>query len=303
MSMGIAAYEPLYQTGQTLAESEFRPLAVAQNSEAWREFRILIDFYRRGHHRLDNFSGILSPKFRLKTGVSGRDFVNFVSSNPDADVCIINPYPGARYLSYNVWMHGEAFHPGIVARGQALLNLAGIDWDLRDAPRNGERTLCYSNFWIGSAAFWESYVGGVLDPIARFLEQNPDDPVARDVMDPTTHYTSAPFLPFIVERLFSTFLALHGRTKIAVHTGPYERVMELCDTEFERDIVREMRPVVDACDNAEGFSPEVKNLQALHTRLFQKYVAEYYARHPHPHTGRMLPSVAEQFTRQLAPGF
>jgi hypothetical protein len=301
--MEIAAYEPLYRAGQTLVEQEFRPLTVADNSEAWREFRILIDFYRRGDHKTDGFSGIISPKFRQKTGIAGGDFVRFVLDNCGADVCIVNPYPGTKYLSYNVWMHGEAFHPGLTARAQALIDRSGLDWDLSAAPRNDEQTLCYSNFWVAKQEFWDAYVGGTLDPIARFLENNPDDSVARDVVDPTEHYANAPFLPFIVERLFSTFLALNPQIDVAHHTSPYTRIMDLCDTEFEREIVREMMPVIDDCDAACYFPEEVIRMQKLHTSLFKKFVVEHYARHPHPHTGAPMPSVRDQFTKEVGPDF
>lgn len=281
-------FEPLYREGQVLSEASFRPLVVTDNAEAWREFRIIIDFYRRGGHRGDDFTGILSPKFRTKAMIAGADFIEFVRANPKADVCLINPYPAAAYFSFNVWMHGEAFHSGLTERAQALLDASGVRLDISATPRNSASTLCYSNFWAGTPTFWESYVGGVLDPIARFLESQPEHPAAAAVLAPTTHYTAAPFLPFIIERLFSTYLACNPEIQVAAHGRPYTRVMDYCQTEFEKDMVREMRPLVEGADGAGVFGPDLISMQRLLCGLYQKFVVEFFARNPHPHTGKLM---------------
>ncbi|MBB4517825.1 hypothetical protein [Paraburkholderia fungorum] len=287
----IAVYEPLYREGQKLSEPAFLPLTITDNAQsAWREFRILVDFYRRGDHLRGTFSGIFSPKFRLKSLMDGYTFIAFVRDNDDADVCILNPYPSTAYLSFNVWAHGEAFHPGIGSRAQALLDASGVSWRIADIPRHNANNLCYSNFWVATPKFWEAYVGGILEPIARFLEANPHHSAARDVLEPTTHYTAAPFLPFIVERLFTTFLSLNPLFQVASHRAPYEKIMEYCLTDFEREIVREMAPLVDAADRSGNFSPELLRVQRLLSGLYQKYVIEHFAHNRHPHTGSRMPN-------------
>ncbi len=287
----ITIYEPLYREGQQLSEPAFRPLTIANNSlPAWREFRILVDFYRRGDHRQSPFSGIFSPKFRLKSLMAGSQFIEFVRCNRNATVCILNPYPSTAYFSFNVWMHGEAFHPGLCDRAQALLDASGIGWKIVDVPRHNASNLCYSNFWVGTPEFWDAYVGGVLEPIARFLEENPDDNAAIDVLESTTHYTAAPFLPFIIERLFTTFLSLNPQIQVASHQAPYEHILDYCQTDFERRIVCEMMPMVDAADLSGNFSPELVSIQKLLSGLYQSYVAEHFAHNPHPHTGKVMES-------------
>ncbi|PTB20713.1 hypothetical protein C9I57_12910 [Trinickia symbiotica] len=271
-----------------MADNAFHPLVVGENFEAWREFRIIIDFYRKGLYQRDRFTGIFSPKFQLKSLISGDEFIDFVRRNDDADVCLFNPYPSTNFLSFNVWMHGEAFHPGLTSKAQALLDICGIGWDIASVPRHTASTLCYSNFWVGTPGFWDMYVGMILDPIARFLEENPEHPVAIDVLQATTHYTSAPFLPFIVERLFTTFLSINPQIKVVAHEAPYVNIMMYCQTEFERDIVREMAPWVRAADASGSFSDELICMQKLLCSLYQRYVIEYFAHHPHPHTGAVM---------------
>jgi hypothetical protein len=166
----IAIYEPIYFPGQSLADPAFRPLTVENSLHAeWREFYILVDMYRRGLHRQQSFTGLMSPKFRLKAKITGAEFIDFVRANADADVCFINPFPHLGYISYNVWMQGEVSHPGLGARAQELLDASGVDLRIAEVPRHGPATLCYCNFWVGTQQFWEDYVGGVLTPLAELL--------------------------------------------------------------------------------------------------------------------------------------
>jgi hypothetical protein len=83
----IAIYEPLDMPGQSLNDPAFRPLMIENNDWAeWREFHILVDMYRRGLHRQQSFTGLMSPKFRLKTKITGIQFIEFVGADTDADV-------------------------------------------------------------------------------------------------------------------------------------------------------------------------------------------------------------------------
>ena len=278
----IAIYEPLYLPGQQLAEDAFRPLRLENNDFAdWREFRILVDMYRRGLHREQQFTGLLSPKFGLKTGLSGRDFLAFVEANADADVCFVNPFPQLAYISHNVWMQGEHAHPGLTVRSQALLDAVGIDIVLDDVPRHGPDVLCYSNYWVGKERFWDEYVGGLLLPIAQFLETHPDHPASRAIMEPTIHLEAAPFLPFMIERLFSTYLSLN-RASVSFRAFPADPIA-LCLTDLERDLVSRQRDAVDAADRAELFPAAMKNEMLKLSALRQSYDHDYFDIHAHPH--------------------
>jgi hypothetical protein len=280
----IAIYEPIYLPDQKLAEPAFRPLRTEGNEHAdWREFYLLVDMYRRGLHRQQSFTGLMSPKFRLKTGVSGTQFIEFVNANSDADVCFINPFPHIAYLSFNVWMQGECAHPGLTPRAQALLDAAGIKLTIADMPRHDLSLLCYCNFWVGSERFWDTYVGGVLLPIAEFLEKHPDDPISRDVLSPTLHSQPAPFLPFIVERLFSSFLSRPAHV-LAARAYPLD-LFKSCFNKFEKDMVVSVKDTIDAADRVGLFPDTLKNNMASRCRLWERYNRAYYWHQPHPYSG------------------
>lgn len=283
----IAIYEPLYRPGQTLSEAAFTPLRLSDNDFAdWREFRILIDMYRSGLHRKQRFTGLFSPKFGLKTKISGALFIDFVTANGDADVCFVNPFPHLAYISYNVWMEGEASHPGLTARAQALLDAAGVDIRLAELPRHGPDVLCYCNFWVGTEKFWDDYVGGVLLPIADYLEREPRSETARRVLDTTLHIPPSPFLPFIVERLFSSYLS---------HQSPRPRArayqldaLGSCLNEFEVRLIERLGAKIDDADRGGIFHEDLKAEMFNVCLTWRNYTIKRYRDQPHPHAGDIL---------------
>ena len=62
------------------------------------------------------------------------------------------------------------------------------------------------------------------------------------------HYASATYFPFVFERLFSTFLLINKDIKSLPY--PYKRVeiLNRCDAEIERLIIREWGDRIDAWD-------------------------------------------------------
>lgn len=261
----IAIYEPLYKPGQSLNEPAFHPLATENGTHAeWREFYILVDMYRRGLHRQQLFTRLMSPKFRLKTGITGFQFLDFVSTNSDADVCFVNAFAQLAYISFNVWMQGEAAHPGLTLRAQELLDASGIDLKIADVPRHGPAVLCYCNFWVGTEQFWDEYVGGILKPIAEFVERNPDHPTTQSVLEPTQHTDPTPFLPFIVERLFSSFLS--DPSRVITSKGYPLDPPQSCFNDFEKNIVANRKEEIDAAESPGPLSRSDQTRHGLHLR-------------------------------------
>ena len=191
--------------------------------------------------------GLVSPKFFDKVGISGRDFLNWIEANPGHDVYFINPFPQLAYCNFNVWTQGERWHPGLANIANTLFATANYPIKVEKLPRNTNGTALYSNYWVGTRAFWSSFMSFVrgLDVAVTNL----DDDERKAIFSLAPHYASATYFPFVFERLFSTFLLINEGIKSLPY--PYERVeiLSRCDAEIERLIIREWGDRIDAWDN------------------------------------------------------
>lgn len=296
-SPSIAAFEPIYTPGQQLVEPLFAPLAVSNERADWREFSILVDLFRQGVFRRHDLTGLFSPRFGFKTRLTGKDVFDFVAGHPGADVYLFNAGADFPYYCYNIWMQGETSHPGIIERARALLDACAVNLPISPTQgRNGPDTLCFSNFWLGGQRVWDDYVGGVLHPIATFVEAHPGHPAVQRVMEGTFHTSPTPFLPFIVERLFSTWL-VHARPAVrAIRLDPLVQA----HSDYERDIVIAMRDRIDRADREDRFPPELIATLGLLIRLRRRFAMAYYAIHPHFNRGAPHPpELIEAALREL----
>lgn len=284
----IAVFEPIYKQDQKLSESKFQAYAHTSNEQYkdWREFRLHVELYRKEIYSQYQLTGIFSPKFRLKTRLSGEEFVEFCEAHESADVIFVNPFPQMPYHSYNIWMQAEANHPGITHCAQNLLNAAGIDLDLSKQPRHNNKTLAYSSFWVGSQRFWKDYVGGVLDPLARFIDDSPDHPAVINALLETYHTDPTPYLPFITERLFTAYISVHPELNISsISLDP----IEFCMSEGERDYVKKVREEIDTADSQSFFPQQIIDQMNQHCIDSVQTAKVHFQNNPHPHTGRTIP--------------
>ncbi len=285
----IGIYEPIYRPGQTLAQPEFRALRGDNERPHLRELQFYEKLYEDRVHLQHDLTGLFSPRFGEKTGLSAHDVIAFVEENSDGEVFTFNAVPRAPYYAYNIWMQGELAHPGIMSVGQNLLDACRIDVRLADVGRHGPDVWCFSNFWLGSRRFWEDYVGGLVQPLLTFVQQNPEHPSVLAAMEITYHDKPTPFLPFIVERLFNTFLSAHEawRGKVrAYRLDPMTRLGSVID--FDLDVVSAMRDRVDRADREGVFPDDLIATMSLLSRLRMRQAMAHYAVHSHPNWGRPL---------------
>lgn len=286
-------YECIYEKDQKVSDSQVSALVINNEHPERRELQAYVQAYRQGLHRLHHLTAVFSPKFALKAGMDVATFKRFCEQNKDVDVCHINPFPHLRYWTYNVWESGECFHPGLTTRSQALLDAVGIPLQLSETPRHGARYLAYCNFWAGTELFWDNYVGGVLVPISDFLDAEPEHPAVRAIMTNTQHTQASPYLPFMIERLYSTWISIHLELRVADFPISEEEVVsKYASTDFNRLLIRQMREMVDQCDTAGAFPPQVRQRMADMSALYRQHLFDYYEHRPHPHTGQPIVRIA-----------
>lgn len=292
MNLKIEIYESIYKKGQRTSCPELIAFKSENEYPDWREFQIYLEMYRQKTWLENDFTGLFSPKFELKTHITVSDFIGFVENNADVDICYINPFPQIAYWSYNIWMQGEYSHPGLLEIAQMLLDVVKIEWKLCDVPRHDKKILSYSNFWVGSKRFWERYVGEILYPIGKFLFENPDHPVSKQVLAPTQHTEPTPYLPFIVERLFSTFLSMNPDFSRAAYPIAYDSLIQkYCINDFERLIVERMAAEIEYADDVKQFNTGLIQKMDMLTALWQQHFFDFYELRQYPYTGKTISQI------------
>ncbi len=243
-------YQIFYKKGQIdQLDPAFIPLDCTRNPapslfEVYWQYR----FYASGLYREADYTGLMSWRFQSKTRVPGKKFVDFIAKNPGFDVYFINPYPQLAYQFFDVWGHGEHCHPGIADLAERLLAEARYSASLTDIGRNNHNTLLYCNYWVGNAIFWEAYIAFIKPLLELSIAIQPDgrkNPYFRMTIHDGG---SAPFFPFIFERLFSTFLlAIDGITALP-YVYSREEILDRAENHDERIILQRCIPAIDDLD-------------------------------------------------------
>lgn len=231
-------------------------------------------FFRCGRHLESEYTGLFSPKFQKKTGLSASEFSRFIDKNPGVDVYFINPYPHLAYLYFNAWDHGEQCHPGLTDLANQVFAAAGLAVDVRTFPRQTGDTLLYCNFWAGNARFWALFMDFV-GTIAAAVDRLP--PATREqIYQDADHSAPATYYAFIFERLFSTFVMRHPDIRILAFPQGPEAIDKACETPMDRLLVGEWRGAIDAWDSAGGDEGEQRRLFARLGRIRQLYTMAYH---------------------------
>jgi hypothetical protein len=286
--MHTKIFEVVFSHSASPCLDEAEPFFINNLNPGWRELQAYAEIYRHQEYKSADFVGVFSPKFTLKSKISVKDFRKFVQNYPKSDVIFINPFPQIAYRSLNTWMQGELAHPGLVNLAKDLLVKVGLNNLNLMEKRQGPDILCYCNFWVGTPKFWDDYVGGVLMPIVEFIEGSFGFDLASKVTSDTNHTEQAPFLPFIIERLFSTFL--QSRPDIVATSWKHcvgDIVDKYCLNEFERILVRGIATEIDLLDakGRESFSLDIRRRMLMNSMLSQQHHNDFYSFVPHPHSG------------------
>lgn len=187
----------------------------------WREYHVFRSAYRAGLCAAGDVTGFVSWKFRSKTRLSGARFIDLIRRHPGSDVYFVNPDRIERGRWRSVWEQGEFHHPGILGLAQRIFSTVGVAIDLARFEQPPEH-VAYCNYWAGGGKFWDAYMA-FCEPVHECIEHGLSA-ADRDLIHRRADRTiDACFIPFIMERLFSTLLTLrpdlHGRGWNATQLG------------------------------------------------------------------------------------
>lgn len=206
--VSIAIYQIYYQEKQKIyLDPAFIPYDNTKNPQPkWCEMYLMNNFYTSQEHLKSDYSGLVSWKFGQKTALSGQKFLEYIQDNPGYDVYFINPFPHESYFFKNVWLQGDECHPGVLDFVQTLFNKSGYHIDLRKLHNNNHNTL-FCNYWVGNQTFWQGFMD-FITPIYNYMQYSLTTEEKEFINRPADRVISANYIPFILERMFSTYLAL-----------------------------------------------------------------------------------------------
>ncbi len=206
--MAVRIHQIFYEDSQrTVLDPAFIPYDNRANPcPEWREYHVFRTAWLGGVCRDGDITGFLSWKFVAKTGLRGATFVRFIERNPGYDAYFAHPFRVEPQAFTNIWQQAEIHHPGILGLAQRILNAVGMDVDLASLDQPREQVL-FCNYWAGSRRFWDAYMK-FCEPVYRHILDGLDDADRRLTWSRADREIDAPYVPFIMERLFSTFLAI-----------------------------------------------------------------------------------------------
>ncbi|RLS29759.1 MAG: hypothetical protein DWH79_11650 [Planctomycetota bacterium] len=190
----------------------------ANPAPEWREYHVFSRAYRGGLCPAGDVTGFVSWKFGIKTGVAGEEFLGFIADRPGCDVYFLNPPRLERRRYRNIWYQGERHHPGILGLTQRILAEVGVKIDL-EALCQPQSQILFCNYWAGTRSFWDTYMA-FCEPIRECIEHRLSAADQALIHSRADRVIDATYVPFIMERLFSTLLSLRSDLRVAAWVDP-----------------------------------------------------------------------------------
>lgn len=144
----------------------------------------------------DEWIGFFSPKFKSKTDLSAADITKMFDEKCDNfDVCLFTSHFDQAAISLNIWLQGDALHPGLMPISQKLAKLSGYEIDLKTKINSLNETV-FSHYLIANGKFWREWYR-VVSIYFRMMKLDPE--LFKMV---TPHQGKLiPIHPFVIERV------------------------------------------------------------------------------------------------------
>src|SRR5450755_1068611 len=148
-----------HDTSQDALDPGFGVVDNASNERPdWFEYWPIQKFLRSETLDEGAFYGFLSPKFKSKTNLTSAQVFEFIrQSSGETDVILFSPsiHTGAQIL--NVFEHGDAEHPGLLATSQKLLDRINRPVNLDELVTDSSNTV-HSNYFVAKPRFWREWL-------------------------------------------------------------------------------------------------------------------------------------------------
>jgi len=149
----VHLYQIAYsQETHAAVEEGFIPLDNRENRRPdWFEYWPIRNYLLTNQLKDDDFYGFFSTKFRLKTGLSAQQVVNFVRQfAARTDVISFSPQPDMGSFFLNTFEQAEAFDSGMISTYEAVLAQAGLVIPLGRLVMDS-RQIVFSNYFVADS--------------------------------------------------------------------------------------------------------------------------------------------------------
>jgi hypothetical protein len=254
-------------------EFAFTPFLNSSNTgKKWFEYFVFLDQYQNRKDWANQLTGFISWKYGMKTGISGDKFARFIEDNPGKDVYFINPFYIESLMYKSQWEGAAYHHPGIIELTEFIFTEIGYDKELIHRVQDLNVQL-YANYWVGSEMFWEKYIA-FTKPIYEFIENCKDTEFQKKIMNRADNEIEAPYIPFIMERLF-TLILLADRS-ISFASYPYSEE----ENKNKYKMVYDFFPILEKIKESEGrnkINEEEKKFRTRFRDINEKFDQEMKA--------------------------
>lgn len=168
-----------------------------------------------------DYWGFVSQKFKEKTNLTGKQFLEFIDANPGYDLYFVNPCLANEALFINSWEQGDIHHPNISSIGNSFLQKIGYgNPDVKHMVLDRNKTM-YANYIVGSKEFWNKFM---IFTRKLFTEAEKDATFKQQVfgagLSNYAHDKTLPNFTFLIERLIPTFIEIeHINAKAYQYTN------------------------------------------------------------------------------------
>jgi hypothetical protein len=212
MGRGTHVFQIYYDAStQAALDPDFEPLDNSTNERPdWYEYWPMRRFFIDGALDATSRYGFLSPLFFSKTRLTGRQVMEFLAAEADADVVTFSPHPCHGAVFYNVFEQGNNCFPGFLEVATQFLREVDPSLALEQVV-NDSRNTVYSNYFVAKPAFWT--VWQAVFAVLYEHAETPTSPLYESLNRPVTYAKNdgaakpAQMKIFLMERVPSLLLA------------------------------------------------------------------------------------------------
>jgi GT2 family glycosyltransferase/glycosyltransferase involved in cell wall biosynthesis len=205
-----------------LLEPGFIPLDNVGQRPDWAEYWPMRNLLLNAELDENAFYGVLSPRFRQKTGLGAKQVFDFVASAPDdTDVLLFPMFFDEGALFESVFIQGLAYHPNIwpafVEMARQLTPGVNLETLVMDAQQSQ-----FCNYFIAKPRFWRHWFSRA-ETIFQAAEQSRGaarpTPYGMALNIPTLHRGVDGYecKVFVMERLLPLILATDAQWKVQAY--------------------------------------------------------------------------------------